>query len=130
MTAAVPMVVSEPDDQRDRTQLLVRITNAVTSERHLPDLLSTISRLLREAIPHHYASLSIWDEERRSLRRWAAVQPGEGTPLPEGVALARVEPPWLAFESGDVIQITQEALNCSHARCTSPADGESIRSFA
>jgi len=119
LKATVPHDVSAPGDDRFRMQLLVRITNAVTSERHLPDLLSTISRLLREAIPHHYASLSIWDEERRSLRRWAAVQPGEGTPLPEGVALARVEPPWLAFESGDVIQITREALAALDTPATS-----------
>jgi formate hydrogenlyase transcriptional activator len=102
--------VASPPDAIDRTQLLLRITNAVTSQRHLPALLETISSLLRETIPHHYASLSIWDEDTRGLRRWAAVQPVAGTPLPEGVLLDRDEPPWLAFESGDVIQITPDAL--------------------
>jgi hypothetical protein len=43
----------------DRERLLLRLTNAVTSERHLPDLLKTISVLLGETIPRHYASLAL-----------------------------------------------------------------------
>ena len=97
----------------DRTQLLLRLTNAVTSERHLPDLLKTISMLLRETIPHHYASLSIWDERAQGLRRWAAVQPEAATPIPEGELLDKDEPPWLAFESGDVIEIRKEVFRRS-----------------
>jgi formate hydrogenlyase transcriptional activator len=59
----------------EHQHLLLRLTNATTSERHLPDLLRTISRLLGETIPHLYASLSLWDEEARSLRRWAVAHP-------------------------------------------------------
>jgi formate hydrogenlyase transcriptional activator len=102
----------------DRTQLLLRLTNAVTSERHLPDLLRTISMLLRGTIPHHYASLSIWDERAQGLRRWAAVQPEAVTPIPEGELLDKDEPPWLAFESGDVIEIWKESLDVLNTKVT------------
>ena len=117
-----------PTPSGDRTQLLLRLTNAVTSERHVPDLLATISRLLREAIPHHYASLSIWDEAEQGLRRWAAVQPGGGPLLPEGVLLDRNEPPWIAFESGDVIQITSESLAELKTAATVPLVARGLRS--
>jgi len=117
-----------PLPSADRTQLLLRLTNAVTSERHVPDLLATISRLLREAIPHHYASLSIWDEAEQGLRRWAAVQPGGGPLLPEGVLLDRNEPPWIAFESGDVIQITAESLAELKTAATVPLVSRGLRS--
>jgi formate hydrogenlyase transcriptional activator len=115
-------------DAIDGIQLLLRITNAVTSQRHLPALLDTISTLLRETIPHHYASLSIWDEDSRGLRRWAAVQPGAGTPLPEGVLLNRSEPPWLAFESGDVILISRDALMSLDTPVTSSLVADGLRS--
>jgi formate hydrogenlyase transcriptional activator len=121
-----PTIAASPSS--DRTQLLLRLTNAVTSERHVPDLLSTISRLLREAIPHHYASLSIWDEAEQGLRRWAAVQPGGGSPLPEGVLLDRNEPPWLAFESGDVIQITSQSLEQLKTAATVPLVARGLQS--
>ena len=102
----------------DRTHLLLRLTNAVTSERHLPDLLNTISALLRETIPHHYASLSLWDDAAQGLRRWAAVQPANVEPIPEGVLLDANEPPWLAFNSGDVIEIRKEALDTLQTEVT------------
>ena len=127
-TYVAPNPPNAPSPSSDRTQLLLRLTNAVTSERHVPDLLSTISRLLREAIPHHYASLSIWDEAEQGLRRWAAVQPGGGSPLPEGVLLDRNEPPWLAFESGDVIQITSESLTLLKTAATVPLVSRGLQS--
>ena len=102
----------------DRTHLLLRLTNAVTSERHLPDLLNTISTLLRETIPHHYASLSVWDDAAQGLRRWAAVQPANVEPIPEGALLGADEPPWLAFNSGDVIEIRKEALDTLRTEVT------------
>jgi formate hydrogenlyase transcriptional activator len=125
---AAPQPRIAPLPGGDRTQLLLRLTNAVTSERHVPDLLSTISRLLREAIPHHYASLSIWDEAEQGLRRWAAVQPGGGSPLPEGILLDRNEPPWLAFDSGDVIQITSESLAQLKTAATVPLVARGLQS--
>ena len=102
----------------DRTRLLLRLTNAVTSERHLPDLLNRISTLLRETIPHHYASLSIWDDAAQGLRRWAAVQPADPEPIREGELLDADEPPWLAFESGDVIEIPKEAFATLQTKLT------------
>ena len=94
----------------DRTRLLLRLTNAVTSERHLPDLLKTISTLLRGTIPHHYASLSLWDEPRRACADGLRCSREAETPIPEGELLDKDEPPWLAFESGDVIEIRKESF--------------------
>ena len=112
----------------DRTHLLLRLTNAVTSERHLPDLLNTISTLLRETIPHHYASLSLWDDAAQGLRRWAAVQPASVEPIPEGVLLDANEPPWLAFNSGDVIEIRKEALATLKTQVTGPLVARGLQS--
>src|SRR4030095_13303418 len=79
LTHIGPAPAVAPLPSGDRTQLLLRLNNAGEEDAsggHVPDRLTTISRLLREAIPHHYASLSIWDEAEQGLRRWAAVQPG------------------------------------------------------
>ena len=39
-------------------------------------------------------------------------------PIPEGVLLDVNEPPWLAFNSGDVIEIRKEALDTLHTEVT------------
>ena len=59
--------------RRDRLQLLLELANAVTSERDLPALMATISRLLREKVTHHFVSLTLWDPDARALRRHALV---------------------------------------------------------
>jgi hypothetical protein len=46
----------------DRIRLLLNATSAVTSELDLGDLLRAISKLLREDIRHHFASVILWDE--------------------------------------------------------------------
>jgi formate hydrogenlyase transcriptional activator len=112
----------------DRAQLLLRLTNAVTSERHLPDLLVTISTLLRETIHHHYASLSIWDEEAQGLRRWAAVLPTPVDVVREGQLVDRNDPPWLAFESGDVIVMRGGDLDAVNTPATSALVSAGLRS--
>ena len=69
--------------------------------------------MLRGTIPHHYASLSIWDERAQGLCCWAAVQLEAATPIPEGSCFDRDEPPWLAFESGDGLRYGRSSSTSS-----------------
>jgi formate hydrogenlyase transcriptional activator len=57
----------------DRIRLLLNATSAVTSELDLGNLLHAISKLLREDIRHHFASVILWDEHEGVLRRHALV---------------------------------------------------------
>ena len=88
--------------ERDRARLLLDVTNAVATERHLNDLLTVISRLLAETIPHHYASVTLWDAEARQLRRRALVFPEGRGVIKDGALLGSdTAPPRLVFESGE-----------------------------
>ena len=58
---------------RDRARLLLEITTAVVSELDLRRLLQVVSQLLREKIPHHFASIGLWEEDEQRLRRHALV---------------------------------------------------------
>jgi formate hydrogenlyase transcriptional activator len=109
--APQPIEVVQPANVTDRVQLLLRLTNAFTSHRHLPDLLQTISAELLRIIPHHYASLSLWDAVAKGLRRWAVVQPSGADALAEGELLDEREPPWLAFNSGDVYVLSRPVID-------------------
>ena len=64
-------------------------------------LLDVISRLLGETIPHHFASVTLWDEHARQLRRHALVFP-DGRGVVEKACLLRSvkAPPRIAFDSG------------------------------
>jgi formate hydrogenlyase transcriptional activator len=93
-----------------RSRLLFSITSAVMLHRSVPDVLLGISRLLRETIPHEWASIALWDDAAQGLRRWAAVQPIATELIPEGEILDKAEPPRLAYDTGDVIEIPHEAL--------------------
>ena len=91
-------------EERDRARLLLDVTNALASERDLTDLLRAISQLLRDTVRHQYASVTLWDEEARQLRRHALVFPTSRGVLKEGELLASQNtPPRLAFDRGETM---------------------------
>ena len=90
--------------ERDRVQLLLRVTSAMCSELDLRALLAVISRELRDYVDHHYASITLWDEVANRLRREALVSRGGTRSLAAG-ALVRegATLPQLAFDRGETI---------------------------
>src|SRR5688572_5292834 len=97
--AAMADVVTE---ERDRARLLLDVTNAVATELHLTDLLAVISRLLRETIPHHFASVTLWDAEAQQLRRRALVFPHSNGVIQDGALLGSDKAPArIVFDSGE-----------------------------
>ena len=87
--------------ERDRTRLLLEVSAAVSSELNLADLLAAMSRLLLDKIPHHFASITLWDEQAGQLRRRALVFP-EGRGIIEKGALvgSPSSPSRIAFDRG------------------------------
>jgi len=96
--------------ERDRTQLLLRVTNAVASELNLSDLLARIAALLRETIPGFLASVSLWDPESGALRRHILVSPEGYEQLTERLRPDRVSPQRLAFEQGVTLTFSREEV--------------------
>ena len=85
---------------RDRAHLLLEITNAVVSELDLRRLLDAVSKLSKEKIRHHFASIALWDESEHRLRRHALVFPtGKGT-ISEGQLVGIGTPAHVTFERG------------------------------
>ena len=54
--------------ERDRSQLLLNITNAVVAHRDLKELMYTVSNLLRQTLHHDFATLALYDEANQQLR--------------------------------------------------------------
>jgi formate hydrogenlyase transcriptional activator len=72
MSAASPLQPSESPLQqlareRDRSQLLLEVNNAIVSRLSLPELLQTISACLRRVMPHDFAALEFYDPENQVL---------------------------------------------------------------
>jgi formate hydrogenlyase transcriptional activator len=86
---------------RDRARLLLEITNAVVSELDLRRLLNAVSQLLREKIPHHFASIGLWEEQEQRLRRHALVVSVEHSLLEEGRLVGIGSPADVAFRRGE-----------------------------
>ena len=86
---------------RDRARLVLEITNAVVSELDLRRLLQVVSQLLREKIPHHFASIGLWVEEEQRLRRHALVSAADHSLLEEGRLVSIGSPPDLTFRRGE-----------------------------
>ena len=87
--------------ERDRAQLLLEVTNAVVSELDLKKLLGVISDLLKNRIPHHFASVTLWDKEAGRLRRLALAFPTASGLLEEGALVRPGSPTEIAFERGE-----------------------------
>src|SRR5690349_15790715 len=82
--------------ERQRSQLLLEVSNAVTSHLDLEDLVKSISATLRDIIPHDMAGIDLYDPELNHLVEYSNVSyrdmkafkvgdtiPIEGTPAGE-----------------------------------------------
>src|SRR5262245_45392785 len=85
---------------RDHSQLLLEINNAVASHLDLRELLRAISPCLRKVIHHDFAGLVLYDAESRQLRAHALDFPIDKDILEEGVVFPMEgTPAGLAFTS-------------------------------
>ncbi|HEY1272090.1 MAG TPA: sigma 54-interacting transcriptional regulator [Terriglobales bacterium] len=76
--------------ERDRTRLLLEINNAVVSHLDLRELVKSISRSLRQIVPHDAAFLTLFDREGTRLRVQALdLRILDQVPFEEGVVIAR-----------------------------------------
>jgi formate hydrogenlyase transcriptional activator len=92
MSAASPLQPSESPLQqlareRDRSQLLLEVNNAIVSRLSLPELLQTISACLRRVMPHDFAALEFYDPENQvllpqALDLSASLSRLQGAPIP------------------------------------------------
>ena len=73
--------------ERDRLRLLLAVTNAIVSELDIQRIVPTLSRLLSETIPHHFASLALWDEDAQVLRRHGLVHSAPTRVLQDGTVV-------------------------------------------
>src|SRR5206468_12844966 len=58
----------EASDQRDRLQLLLDVNNALVSQVDSHSFRLSTLEVVQSVVPHDYASLAIFDAERRELR--------------------------------------------------------------
>ncbi len=74
----------------------------MVSELDLRRLLQVVSQLLREKIPHHFASIGLWEEEEQRLRRHALVSAADAQPARGRAARrASAHPPTSTFRRGE-----------------------------
>ena len=96
---------------RDRARLLLEINNSVVSELDLRRLLDVISRLLAEKIPHHFASIGLWEEDEQRLRRHALVFDSDDVHLVEAGRLVSIGSPGdVAFRRGETTLFTWDDI--------------------
>lgn len=95
---------------RDRFEMLLEVSNAVSASLNLHDLLKATSAILRRHINHDFASMALYDEESRMFRLLALDNPPEY--LEEG-ALLPLEgtPDGIAFNTREAIR--RERLDLS-----------------
>jgi len=86
---------------RDRARLLLEITNAVISELDLRRLLDAVSQLLKDTVPHHFASIGLWEEQEQRLRRHALSHNSDHRLLEEGRLVSIGSPGDITFRRGE-----------------------------
>jgi formate hydrogenlyase transcriptional activator len=100
--------------ERDRLQLMLKITSAVVSQLNLRELLQVISSNIREAMGADTAGVGLYDEESQQLLAYATELPdGPGVPIPfEGTTGG------LAFRSGEPVFVDEPDLIKFHSDYT------------
>jgi formate hydrogenlyase transcriptional activator len=92
--------VTGVEEERDHLRLLLSVTNAIARELDLSRLFSTIATLLNEAIPHHFISLTLWDDKVQALRRRGLVSTSATRVLKDGAIANPGSPAYVAYHSG------------------------------
>lgn len=73
--------------ERDRRQILLEVTNAVSRHLNLNQLLAAISESVKRVIPHDYAGLALYDEDTKELRLHSLGLPGTERVIGEGTVI-------------------------------------------
>ena len=63
--------------ENERIQMLLEVNAALVSNLDLPELFPAISGFIRKVIRQDYASLSLYDEQRQTLVKYASDWPGK-----------------------------------------------------
>jgi formate hydrogenlyase transcriptional activator len=96
---------------RDHSQLLLEINNAVSSHLDLRSLLRVISPCLRKVIHHDFAGLVLYDEESKQLRAHALDFPKDKDIFEEGVIFPMEgTPSGLAFTTRRTVLVSNLEL--------------------
>jgi formate hydrogenlyase transcriptional activator len=114
--------------ERDRSQLLLEISNTLVSNLNLRELLSAISHCLNTVMPHDAAALALYDESLKQLRLTALDFPaheepcsaGEIIPLegtPAGLAFTTREPVLSDYSNTEDARVISSGLKSG---CTAP----------
>jgi formate hydrogenlyase transcriptional activator len=114
--------------ERDRSQLLLEISNTLVSNLNLRELLSAISHCLNTVMPHDAAALALYDESLKQLRLTALDFPaheepcsaGEIIPLegtPAGLAFTTREPVLSDYSKTEDARVISSGLKSG---CTAP----------
>jgi len=87
--------------ERDQLDLLLDVTNAVVTQLDTTALFRAVAPALRRCCRADLASLTLFDAEKRVLRKHACDGPEDMPPHPEPVVeLSLTSPPGLVFTSG------------------------------
>ena len=115
--------------ERDRSQLLLEVNNAVVTILDLKKLLQTVSTRLRQVLHHDFAILALYEEDTKSLRvhaldssrNWDYLEENEVVPISETAgeqAIARRE----------TIVINQKDRSNFHSEFTARIAAQGIQS--
>jgi formate hydrogenlyase transcriptional activator len=110
-------------DQRDRTQLLLEVNNAVVAHLDLDDLFTAVSACLRKVIKHDGSSLVLYEPETRQYRvhvldftkNTSFIEEGQADPQckgPSGMAMSTKKPAVLTEQ--DLKNMASESKVCEH----------------
>jgi formate hydrogenlyase transcriptional activator len=110
-------------DERDRTQLLLEVNNAVVAHLNLDDLFTAVSACLRKVIKHDGSSLVLYEPETRQYRvhvldftkNTSFIEEGQADPQckgPSGMAMSTKKPAVLTEQ--DLKNMASESKVCEH----------------
>jgi formate hydrogenlyase transcriptional activator len=103
LAAAVPAASPAPlsvEEERDHLQLLLNVTNAIARELDMTRLFAAIASLLKDTIPNHVISLTLWDDNVQALRRRGLITTESGRALEDGTIASPGSPAAITYRSG------------------------------
>jgi len=110
--------------EKERTQMLLKVNAALVSNLDLPALFPAISGFIREVIPQDYASLALYDEQKQTLSMYAEDWPGKnGSPALATELALKESAPGRAFLERETKVYSRQDLAALHSSLSENVEG-------
>lgn len=107
---AVRSVTAKLQEERERLHTLLEVNQTLVSSLDLQGLFASLSSSVGRVVPHEFAGISLYDEERQGMRVWVLAPENSSLITPGQIVPRDESPAWQALRQGQTKIFNREEM--------------------